>query len=99
MASRGLKSVSGALAAADVVAHLAFLAIFGWRSVASFGPMKVFAGFFAALALVGLLLAFVGRLLVKHGGRTPAAKVGHGAVAASTGLAALLLLLASWTSG
>ena len=99
MASRGLKTVAGALAAADVVAHLAFLAIFGWRSLASFGPMKLVAGFLAVLALVGLVLAFVGRMLVKHGGRTPAAKVGHWAVAGSTGLAALLLVLASWTSG
>jgi hypothetical protein len=95
----GLKTVAGALATADVVAHLAFLAIFGWRSLASFGPMKLVAGVFALLALVGLVLAFVGKLLVKHGGRTPAGKVGIWAVGGSTGLAGLLLVLASWTSG
>ena len=101
MASKGggLRRVARALGAADLFAHGTFLVLFGWRTVASFGPFKIAAGVFAFFALVGFLLAFVGRMLVKHGGRSPAGKVGMWAISGSTGLAGLLLLLASWTSG
>jgi hypothetical protein len=94
----GLERAAGVLAKADTVAHVAFLAIFGWRSLTSFGPLRFVAGILAVVALVGVVLAFVGGLLAKHGGRTPAAKVGRWAVAGSTALAALLLLCASWTA-
>jgi hypothetical protein len=93
----GLDRAAGALAVADTVAHAAFLALFGWRSLTSFGPLRFVAGVFAVLALVGLVLSFVGGLLTKYGRRTPAAKVGYWAIAGSTGLAGALLLFASWT--
>jgi hypothetical protein len=93
----GLERAAGALAAGDAVAHAAFLVLFGWRSLTSFGPLRFVAGIFAFLALVGMVLAFVGRLLTRYGRRTPAAKVGYWAIAGSTGLAAALLLFASWT--
>lgn len=98
MAKRdGLERAAGALAAADTVAHAAFLALFAWRSLTSFGPLRFVAGVLALLALLGMVLAFVGGLLTKYGRRTPAAKVGHWAIAGSTGLAGALLLFASWT--
>lgn len=95
--TNGLDRAARALATADTVSHLAFLVLFGWRSFTSFGPLRFVAGAFALLALVGLALGFVGGLLANYGRRTPAAKVGHWAIAGSTGLAALLLLFASWT--
>jgi hypothetical protein len=93
----GLERAARALVGADTVAHAAFLILFGWRSLTSFGPLRFVAGGFAFLALVGLALAFVGGLLTKYGRRTPAAKVGYWSIAGSTGLAAVLLLFASWT--
>jgi hypothetical protein len=96
MARRGgLERASAALATADGVAHVAFFALFAWRVLTAFGPVKLFAAGLAALALLGLALAFVGALLVKHGRRTPAAKVGHWAIAGSTGIAAVLLVCAA----
>ena len=50
-----------------------------------------------SIALLGVVLSFVGGLLAKYGRRTPAAKVGYGAIALSTGLAAVLLVFAAWT--
>jgi hypothetical protein len=98
MAKRtSLERAASALATGGVVAHLAFLALFGWRSLTSFGPFRFVAGVFVALALLGAVLSFVGGLLTKYGRRTPAAKVGYGAIAASTGLAAVLLMFAAWT--
>jgi hypothetical protein len=93
----GLERAARALAAGDTIAHAAFLALFGWRSLTSFGPRRFVAGFLALVALVGMILAFVGGLLTKYGRRTPAAKVGNWAIAGSSGLAAVLLLFASWT--
>jgi hypothetical protein len=98
MAKRtNLERASNALATGATAAHLAFLALFGWRSLASFGPFRFVAWAFMALALLGAVLGFVGGLLTKYGRRTPAAKVGYGAIALSTGLAAMLLVFASWT--
>jgi hypothetical protein len=98
MAKRtNLERAANALATGATVAHVAFLALFGWRSIASFGPFRLVAWVFMGLALLGAVLGFVGGLLAKYGRRTPAAKVGYGAIALSTGLAALLLLFASWS--
>ena len=77
------------------MAHVAFFLLYGWRVITRFGPGKAFAVVLAGMAALGLVLAFVGALLVKHGGRTPAAKVGHWAIAGSTGLAAVLLACAA----
>ncbi len=96
MAKRnGLERAARSLATGDAVAHGAFLVIFGWRSLTAFGPMRFVSGLLALLALVGIALAFTGSLLAKYGRRTPAAKVGHWAIAGSTGLAAVLLFFAS----
>ncbi len=98
MAKRtNLERAASALATGSTVAHLAFLALFGWRSIASFGPFKLVAWIFMGLALLGAALGFAGGLLAKYGRRTPAAKVGYGAIALSTALAAALLVFASWT--
>jgi hypothetical protein len=92
-----LKKAATALATANGVAHVAFLALFGWRVLAS-GPIgKITAVVFAVLAAVGLAADVVGFALVKHGGRTKIGKMGLWAVALSTALAALLLFAASWT--
>jgi len=93
--ANGLERAARALATGDAVAHGAFLVLFGWRFVATFGPLRFVSGGLALLALLGMVLAFVGGLLAKYGRRTPAAKVGHWAVAGSTGLAAVLLFFAA----
>jgi hypothetical protein len=97
MARGSLERVAGAMATAATVAHLAFFTLFAWRSAVRFGPTKPVAFVMAGVALLGLVLSFVGGLLAKYGRRTPAAKVGHMAIAGSTALAALLLVVASWT--
>lgn len=89
-----------ALAAAGAVAHGAFFLLFAWRIVAASG---LFGGTFgragqmvlAAAALIGLVADFVGWSLVKHGGRLGARKYGLFAIAASTGIAAVLLAFAA----
>jgi len=92
-----LKRAAKALATADGVAHFAFFWMFAWR-VLTAGPVgKTFALVFAVLALLGLVADVVGWMLVKHGGRTPAGKVGLWSIALSTALAAVLLVAGSWT--
>jgi hypothetical protein len=92
-----VKKAATALAAANGVAHGAFLALFGWRVLAS-GPIgKIAAIVFALLALVGLASDAVGWALVRHGGRTKVGRMGLWGVALSTALAAVLLFAASWT--
>jgi hypothetical protein len=91
--SGAIQKAAGALAAANGVAHVAFLSLFGWRLLAS-GPIgKVTAIVFAALAAVGLGADVLGWALVKHGGRTKVRTFGLWAVALSTALAAALLFL------
>jgi hypothetical protein len=95
--SRGLQRAAKALAAADGVAHVAFFWMFAWRVLTS-GPIgKSVSIVFALLAALGLVADVLGWMLVKHGGRTKAGKLGLWSIAASTVLAALLLVLASWT--
>jgi hypothetical protein len=92
-----IRKAAGALAAANGVAHVAFLSLFGWRMLAS-GPLgRISAILLAVLAGVGLAADVVGWALVKHGGRTKARTLGLWAVALSTALAAALLFAASWT--
>jgi hypothetical protein len=97
MASKGgLQKAAAALAAANGVAHVVFLSLFGWRMLTS-GPIgKVMAIVCAVLAFVGLVSDGVGWALVKHGGKTRVRTLGLWAVALSTALAAVLLFLASW---
>ena len=91
----GLQKAAKALATADGVAHVAFFWMFAWR-VLTAGPIgKTFSIVFVLLAAVGLALDVFGWMLVKHGGRTKAGKLGLWSIALSTGLAAILLVLAS----
>lgn len=93
---RGLKRAAKALATADGIAHFAFFWMFAWR-VFTAGPIgKPLAVVFAILSGIGFAGGIIGWMLVKHGGRTPAGKVGLWAIAFSTGLAAFLLLVGSW---
>jgi hypothetical protein len=49
------------------------------------------------LALIGLASGVVGWSLVRHGGKSKARTLGLYAISASTGLATILLMVASWT--
>jgi hypothetical protein len=97
--SRGLAKAAKALATADGVAHVAFFWMFAWRIVTAGVLGRPVAIVLALVAVVGLVTDVIGWMLVKHGGRTPAGTVGLWSIAASTALAALLLLLGSWTGG
>src|SRR5262252_756754 len=96
--SSGLTKAAGALAAADSVAHVAFLSLFGWRFFSWDGIGRYANIIFGIIALVGLALGTLGWLLVKTGGRTRAGRLGMWGVGLSTALAAVLLLFASATS-
>ena len=92
----GLKRAAKALATADGVAHFAFFWMFAWR-VLTAGPVgKSFSMIFALVAILGIVADVVGWMLVKHGGRTAAGKLGLWSIALSTALAALLLVVGSW---
>jgi len=91
----GLNRVLAVLGAADAVAHLAFFWIFLWKVISGGAFARVTAIVWTVLAGLGLLAAVVGRLLVKHGGRTPARRIGVWAIAASTALAGVLLVIAA----
>src|SRR5579859_2467447 len=76
LAGGALQKAAAALATANGIAHVAFLALFGWRVLVS-GPIgKMAAIVFLALAVVGLLADAVGWALVRHGGRTRARTLG-----------------------
>jgi hypothetical protein len=96
-AKGGLVRAAQALSAANGVAHLVFLSLFGWRFLFS-GPLaKMVSLPCGLLALVGLAADVVGWSLVKHGGKTRFGRFGMWAVAGSTALAAVLLVVASLT--
>ena|SRR5579862_6490854 len=93
----GLVRATQALSAANGVAHLIFMTLFGWRFLFS-GPLaKLVSLPCAILAMIGLVADIVGWSLVKHGGGTRVSKFGVWAVAASTAVAAILLVMASLT--
>jgi hypothetical protein len=93
---KGLVRAAKALSAANGVAHVVFLSLFGWRFLFSFSPVAKMVAFpCAILALVGLAADVVGFSLIKAGGGTRIGKYGLWAVAGSTGLAAILLVVAS----
>jgi hypothetical protein len=98
MASSGIDKAAKALATAGGIAHVAFFTLFAWRVMAGLNPIsKVANVIFAALALVGLGAEFVGWSLMKWGGKTKAKRLGYWAIALSTLLAAVLLVVASWS--
>ncbi len=93
---KGVDRAAQALATAGGIAHITFLGLFGWKILTG-GMLMRFGWIFATLAAaLGLLAEIVGWMLVKHSGPTPARKLGYVAIAASTGIAAVLLLIASW---
>lgn len=93
----GLIRAVQALSAANGVAHVVFLSLFGWRFLFS-GPIaKMVSLPCAILAMIGLAADIVGWSLVKAGGKTRVGKYGLWAVAASTAVAAVLLVAASLT--
>lgn len=95
--SNPLDRAVAALAAAGGVAHLVFLSLFGWRTLAGGGVFRFVNIVFATLAAIGFGLNFVGYAIIKYGGRTKARKLGIWAIALSTALAGVLLFAASWT--
>jgi len=94
--SNPVRRAAQALAAADGVAHLAFFSVFGFRTVVGSG-WRIMQSGFALVALAGIACSVVGWTLVKHGGKSPARRWGLWAIAASTTLAGVLLVVASWT--
>jgi hypothetical protein len=93
----GLVRAAEALSAANGVAHVVFLSLFGWRIFFS-GPLtKVVALPCAIFAILGLASDVVGWSLIKYGGKTRIRKFGLWAVAASTAIAAGLLVVSSLT--
>jgi hypothetical protein len=91
-----LQKAARVLAAADGVAHVAFFSLFVWRVVSGSG-FRLVQGTFALLAILGFIATTAGSLLVKHGGKTKAGRLGVWLIATSTALAGLLLVVASWT--
>ncbi len=94
----GLRTRSAAkaetvLATAAGVAHGIYVVLFAGRIVTG-TMMRWLAAACAAIALVGVATSFVGGLLLRYGGRTPARRVGVWCIAFSTALAAFLLLFA-----
>ncbi len=94
--SGALQRAAQALATADGVAHIAFFSMFAWRVVSGNG-LRIVQAVFALLALLGLATGVVGWSLVRHGGKSRARTLGLYAISASTGLATILLMVASWT--
>lgn len=91
-----LQRAAQALATADGVAHIAFFSMFAWRVISGNG-FRIIQAAFALLALFGLASGVLGWSLVRHGGRSKARTLGLYAISASTGLATILLMVASWT--
>ncbi|MGH7281141.1 MAG: hypothetical protein ACRELY_06440 [Polyangiaceae bacterium] len=94
MAGGGLQKAASALAAADGVAHIAFFAMFAWRTVMGSG-FRVIQALWAFLALLGMGSGAVGWALMRGPNRGPTRRVGSSALALSTALAAFLLMVAS----
>jgi hypothetical protein len=94
---KGVLGAAKALSAANGVAHVVFLSLFGWRFLFA-GPLsKLVSMPCALLAMAGLAADVVGWSLVRAGGKTRVGKYGLWAVAGSTALAAVLLVVASLT--
>lgn len=91
--TRSAGKAEAALATAAGIAHGVYIVLFAGRVITG-GMMRWLAVMCALVAAVGLAASFVGGLLLRYAGRTPARKVGVWCVALSTALAALLLLFA-----
>ena len=93
-----LQNAARVLATADGVAHAAFFSLFAYRTVAGSG-LRLVQGVCALLAGLGFVAGVVGSMLVKHGGRTRVRTFGLYAIALSTALAGVLLVMANFTGG
>jgi hypothetical protein len=92
----GLRRIAGALAAADSVAHIAFLSLFGWRMFRGDDWGRYANVPLIIVAFIGLAAGTLGWLLERYGGKTKLGRLGFWGVALSTALAAALLFFASW---
>ncbi len=95
--SGALDKAAKALATAGGIAHIAFFSLFAFRVVSGGGVGRFAHVLFATLALIGLGSEFLGWSLIKFGGKTKIRRLGLWAIALSTGLAAVLLVVASVT--
>jgi hypothetical protein len=93
-----VSAIAKTLAAACAVAHISFFTLFAWRIIGRAGMGSLAWALLALGALLGLGCNAVGYYLLKHGGRTPARTWGYWAIAASTGLAGVLLAVAAVTA-
>ena len=93
--NRGVERAAMALAAAGGIAHAAFFALFVSRVIGRDGIGTVGYVILALLAGAGVVLNFVGYWLVRT---SRARRCGYMAIALSTGLAGLLLAVATWTA-
>jgi len=93
-----LQNAARVLATADSVAHAAFFSMFAYRTVAGSG-LRFVQGICALLAGLGFAAGVVGSMLIKHGGKTKVRTIGLYAVALSTALAGVLLVMANFTGG
>jgi|SRR5580692_5749712 hypothetical protein len=95
---KGVLRAAKALSAANGVAHVVFLSLFGWRFLFA-GPLsKLVSMPCAILAVAGLAADIAGWSLIKAGGQTRVGRYGLWAVAGSTAIAAVLLVVASLTA-
>jgi hypothetical protein len=90
--------IAKTLAAACAVAHVSFFTLFAWRIIGRGGMGSIAWALLALGALLGLGCNAVGYYLIKKGGGTPARKWGYWAIAASTGIAGVLLAIAAVTA-
>ncbi len=90
----GLALAARALGSASTVAHFLFFAVFVWRFIVGNG-FRLISLTLALVALAGLVMSFVGKALLKHGGRTRARVLGFWLVGGSATLASVLLILSS----
>lgn len=93
-----VSTIATTLAAACAVAHVSFFTLFAWRVIGRAGMGSIGWALLALCALVGLACNAIGYYLIKNGGRTPARKWGYWSIATSTGMAGVLLAIASVTS-
>lgn len=91
-------TIAKTLAAACAIAHVSFFTLFAWRIIGRGGMGSVAWALLALSSLVGLACNAIGYYLIKNGGGTPARKWGYWAIAASTGIAGVLLAIAAVTA-
>lgn len=91
--TRSAGKAETALATAAGIAHGIYVVLFAGRIVTG-GMMRWLAAVCAVVAVAGLGASFLGGLLLRYAGRTPARRVGVWCIALSTALAAFLLLFA-----